>query len=94
MISFAPRDGLSACDVCRWCERNVQSLGTFGLRHRLADPKPDIVAARVVRDEDGARAICLVRRHRNYDALPLAIEARKRTKSTHRQGLVGHDGPL
>lgn len=38
--------------------RDVQSLGTFGLKHSLAvSPTQDIVAARVVRDEADLRAI-------------------------------------
>ncbi|RZJ32021.1 MAG: hypothetical protein EON85_02465 [Brevundimonas sp.] len=43
--------------------RDVQSLGTFGLKHSLAvSPAQDIVAARVVRDEADLRAIRLTRR--------------------------------
>lgn len=43
--------------------RDVQSLGTFGLKHSLAvSPTQDIVAARVVRDEADLRAIRLSRR--------------------------------
>ncbi|MNH59852.1 translocation protein TolB [compost metagenome] len=43
--------------------RDVQSLGTFGLKHSLAvSPTQDIVAARVVRDEADLRAIRLTRR--------------------------------
>ena len=43
--------------------RDVQSLGTVGLRHSLAvSPTQDIVAARVVRDETDLRAIRLARR--------------------------------
>jgi len=43
--------------------RDVQSLGTFGLKHSLAvSPTQDIVAARVVRDEADLRAIRLARR--------------------------------
>ena len=43
--------------------RDVQSLGTFGLKHSLAvSPTEDIVAARVVRDETDLRAIRLARR--------------------------------
>ncbi|MFZ4166745.1 winged helix-turn-helix domain-containing protein [Brevundimonas sp. NPDC058933] len=43
--------------------REVQSLGSFGLKHSLAvSPTQDIVAARVVRDEADLRAIRLTRR--------------------------------
>jgi Tol biopolymer transport system component/DNA-binding winged helix-turn-helix (wHTH) protein len=43
--------------------RDVQSLGTFGLKHSLAvSATQDIVAARVVRDEADLRAIRLTRR--------------------------------
>ena len=43
--------------------RDVQSLGTVGLKHSLAvSPTQDIVAARVVRDETDLRAIRLTRR--------------------------------
>ena len=43
--------------------RDVQSLGTFGLKHSLAvSPTQDIVAARVVRDEADLRAIRMARR--------------------------------
>lgn len=43
--------------------RDVQSLGTFGLKHSLAvSPTQEIVAARVVRDEADLRAIRLTRR--------------------------------
>lgn len=43
--------------------RDVQSLGTFGLKHSLAvSPAQDVVAARVVRDETDLRAIRLARR--------------------------------
>jgi Tol biopolymer transport system component/DNA-binding winged helix-turn-helix (wHTH) protein len=43
--------------------RDVQSLGTFGLKHSLAvSATQDIVAARMVRDEADLRAIRLTRR--------------------------------
>ncbi|MEG1452034.1 winged helix-turn-helix domain-containing protein [Brevundimonas sp.] len=43
--------------------RDVQSLGTYGLKHSLVvSPMEDIVAARVVRDEADLRAIGLHRR--------------------------------
>lgn len=43
--------------------RDLQSLGTGGLRHSLAvSPRQDIVVARVVRDETDLRAIRLTRR--------------------------------
>lgn len=43
--------------------RDMQSLGTVGLRHSLAvSPTQDIVAARVVRDETDLRAVRLTRR--------------------------------
>lgn len=43
--------------------RDVQSLGTVGLKHSLAvSPTQDIVAARVVRDETDLRAVRLARR--------------------------------
>ncbi|MFN3558040.1 MAG: winged helix-turn-helix domain-containing protein [Brevundimonas sp.] len=59
------RDDGTALRLTAWsgAGRDVQSLGTFGLKHSLAvSPTQDIVAARVVRDEADLRAIRLTRR--------------------------------